>query len=162
MGVHQRNQPYAVEPGLGKGLIHVRGTAVPPRASPIGGRRPRPNLFDPCRHQIPRSSIDTLPLPPQKRPQFAPEPTIEFLHHVIFVGSTPQCSVQVLGFANLRLLTLLRRLYPLPVRQSSALPAASSGFHLAMDTLAVRLILPLAGCVEDLHLQVSAPCRAHE
>ena len=29
-----------------------------------------------------------------------------------------------------------------------------------MDTLAVQLTLPLAGCVEDLHLQVNAPCRA--
>jgi hypothetical protein len=27
--------------------------------------------------------------------------------------------------------------------------------------LAVRLTLPPVGCVEDLHLQVSAPCRAH-
>src|ERR1700753_2834942 len=33
--------------------------------------------------------------------------------------------------------------------------AASSRSHLAMDTLAVRLTLPLAGCVEDLHLLVS-------
>jgi hypothetical protein len=38
-------------------------------------------------------------------------------------------------------------------------PASRS--HLAMDTLAVQLTLPLVGCVEDLHLQVSAPCRAH-
>ena len=30
------------------------------------------------------------------------------------------------------------------------------------DTLAAPLTLPLAGCVEDFHLQVSAPCRAHE
>jgi len=31
-----------------------------------------------------------------------------------------------------------------------------------MDTLAtVQLTLPLAGCVEDFHLQVNAPCRAH-
>ena len=52
-----------------------------------------------------------------------------------------------------------RRLDPLPVRQASALPTASSRFHLAMDTLAVRLTLPLAGCGEDFHLQVSAPCR---
>jgi hypothetical protein len=42
------------------------------------------------------------------------------------------------------------------------LPTASSGFRLATDTLAVRLTLPLAGCVEDFHLQVSAPCRAHQ
>jgi hypothetical protein len=71
-------------------------------------------------------------------------------------------SVQVLGFAWICLLTQSRRLYPLAVRQSSALPAASSGFHLTMDTLAVQLTLPLAGCVEDFHLQVNAPCRAHK
>jgi len=41
------------------------------------------------------------------------------------------------------------------------LPTASSRFRIAPDTLAVRLTLPHAGCVEDLHLQVSAPCRAH-
>jgi hypothetical protein len=51
--------------------------------------------------------------------------------------------------------------YPLPVRQASALPSASSRFAVARDTLAVRLTLPLAGRVEDFHLQVSAPCRAH-
>jgi hypothetical protein len=71
-------------------------------------------------------------------------------------------SVQVLGFADICPLTLPCRLYPLPVRQASALPTASSRFHLAMDTLAVQLTLPLAGCVEDLHLLVSAPCRAHK
>jgi hypothetical protein len=60
------------------------------------------------------------------------------------------------------LLTPLRRLYPLPVRRTSALPTASFRFHLTMDTLAVPLTLPLAGRVEDFHLQVSAPCRAHQ
>ena len=30
-----------------------------------------------------------------------------------------------------------------------------------MDTLAFRLTLPPVGCVEDFHLQVDAPCRAH-
>ena len=77
------------------------------------------------------------------------------------VGSTSQRSVQEPGFASSCLLTPLRRLYPLPVRRASALPTASFGFHLTMDTLAVRLTLPLAGCVEDFHLQVNAPCRAH-
>ena len=38
--------------------------------------------------------------------------------------------------------------HPLPVRQASALPAASSRFAVARDTLAVRLTLPLAGCEE--------------
>src|SRR5215471_20490453 len=78
------------------------------------------------------------------------------------VGSTSQRSVQELGFASIGLLTPLRRLYPLPVRRASALPTASSRFHLTMDTLALQLTLPLAGRVEDFHLQVSAPCRAHK
>ena len=47
-------------------------------------------------------------------------------------------------------------------RQASVLPAASFRFHLAMNTLAVRLTVPLAGSVEDFHLRVSAPCRAHK
>src|SRR3989338_4017374 len=51
--------------------------------------------------------------------------------------------------------------YPLPVRQASALPSASSRFPVPRNTLAVRLTLPLAGRVEDFHLQVSAPRRAH-
>ena len=67
-----------------------------------------------------------------------------------------------------RALTILAALsrraasYPLPVRQASALPSASSRFAVVRDTLAVRLTLPLAGRVEDSHLQVSAPCRAHQ
>jgi hypothetical protein len=78
------------------------------------------------------------------------------------VGSTSRRSVQVLGFASIGPLTPPCRLYPLPVRQASVLPTASSRFRLATDTLAVQLTLPLAGCVEDFHLQVSAPCRAHQ
>src|SRR5437762_11326134 len=78
------------------------------------------------------------------------------------VGFTSQCSVQEPGFTEICLLTPLRRLYPLPVRRASALLTASFRFHLAMDTLAVQLTLPLAGRVEDFHLQVNAPCRAHK
>src|SRR5215470_6254347 len=52
--------------------------------------------------------------------------------------------------------------YAVSVRRASVLPAASSGFHLAMDTLAVQLTIPPAGVVRDFHPQVSAPCRAHE
>src|SRR5215813_7790532 len=51
--------------------------------------------------------------------------------------------------------------YAVSVRQASVLLTASSGFHLAMDTLAVRLTIPPAGFVEDFHLQMNAPCRAH-
>jgi hypothetical protein len=52
--------------------------------------------------------------------------------------------------------------YALTVRRASALPAASFRFHLAVDTLAVRLTVPLTGSVRDLHSQVGAPCRAHQ
>ena len=41
------------------------------------------------------------------------------------------------------------------------MPAASFGPHLTMKALAVRLTVPAAGPVEDLHLQASVPCRAH-
>ena len=51
--------------------------------------------------------------------------------------------------------------YAIPVRQASALPAASFRSHLTVGTLAVRLTLPLVGRVEDFHLQVGAPCQAH-
>ncbi|QLA17541.1 hypothetical protein GD605_16360 [Desulfolutivibrio sulfoxidireducens] len=50
--------------------------------------------------------------------------------------------------------------YALPVRRASALPAASFRFHLAMDTLAVRLPVPPAGSGEDFHLQVHGEFRA--
>ena len=52
--------------------------------------------------------------------------------------------------------------YAIPVRRSSVLPAASFGFHLAVDTLAVRLAVPLTGPAEDFNPQVCAPCRAHK
>ena len=77
-------------------------------------------------------------------------------------ASTFTLSVQVLDFRDIGLLIQRERLYTVPVRQTSALPAASFRFHLAMDTLAVRLTVPLAGSVEDFHLRVSAPCRAHQ
>jgi len=48
------------------------------------------------------------------------------------------------------------------VRQASASPSASFRFAVTCDTLAVRLTFPLVGRVEDLHLQVGAPCRAHQ
>ena len=69
-------------------------------------------------------------------------------------------SVQASGFEDIGLLTHHGRLDAVSVRQTSVLPAASFGFHLAMDTLAVRLTVPLAGPVLDFNQQVSAPCRA--
>jgi len=77
-------------------------------------------------------------------------------------ASTYKLSVQVLDFEEIGLLIQPACLYAVSVRRTSALPAASFGFHLAMDTLAVRLTIPPVGLVEDSHLLVSAPCRAHQ
>ena len=52
--------------------------------------------------------------------------------------------------------------YVLPVRQASVLPSASFRFHLTVDTLAVRLMIPPAGVIGVLHSLASAPCRAHQ
>lgn len=98
---------------------------------------------------------------PKANPQISPGIT-HSLSRLYLSDIRHGVSVQVLGFAKICPLTLPCRLYPLAVRQASALPTASSRFHLAMDTLAVQLTLPLAGCVEDFHLLVSAPCRAHK
>jgi hypothetical protein len=73
------------------------------------------------------------------------------------VASTPAFSVQVLDFKDIGLLIQRGRLYALPVRRASALPAASFGFHLTMDTLAVRLTLPPVGCVKDFEEISSSP-----
>ena len=112
------------------------------------------------------------------------------------VGFTSQRSVQVLGFGNQGHLTPLRRLIRLIRRKLLTLtgqPAAvqryafvcSSGQHFASGFRQIRrrprhpclwLTLPLAGCVEDFHLQVTrlativkrvaltrnAPCLAHQ
>ena len=52
--------------------------------------------------------------------------------------------------------------YAIPVRRASALPAASFRPHLAAAALAVQLTVPPVRPVEDFHLQVGAPCRAHK
>src|SRR5210317_1279396 len=75
---------------------------------------------------------------------------------------TSMLSVQVLDFEDNRLLIQHDRLI---------CDSCSSGQRFACGflqltphdaNLAVRLILPPVGCIEDLHLQVSAPCRAHD
>jgi hypothetical protein len=78
------------------------------------------------------------------------------------VGSTTWRSVQVSGFAFNRMLTPPHCLNPLRVPRTSALPSASFRAPVTRGTLAVQLALPLVGCAEDFHLQVSAPCQAHD
>src|SRR3974377_308538 len=114
---------------------------------------PRLTSDDPSQHlAMPVAQGRSSDLPGYDAPTFPLMP----------VGSTSRRSVQVLGFASIGPLTPPCRLYPLPVRQASVLPTASFRFRLATDTLPVQLTLPLAGCVEDFHLQVRAPCRAHQ
>ena len=71
-------------------------------------------------------------------------------------------SVQLLDFEDIRLLVRHGRLYAIPVRRASVLPAASFRFGLTTDTLAVRLTVPAAGSVENFHLRAGVPCRAHQ
>ena len=66
-------------------------------------------------------------------------------------------SVQILDFKDSCLLIQHDRLYAIPVRQASVLPAASFRFNLTVDTLAVQLTVPSVGPVRDFHPQVSAP-----
>ena len=47
--------------------------------------------------------------------------------------------------------------YAISVRQASDLLSASFRFHLAVNTLAVQLVIPLTGLTEDFHLQVIPP-----
>src|SRR5258708_13120656 len=51
--------------------------------------------------------------------------------------------------------------YAISVRRASALPAASFRFHLVMDTLAVRLMVPPVGSIGDFHSLLRGTCRAH-
>ena len=71
-------------------------------------------------------------------------------------------SVQLLDFEDICLLIQHRRLI---------YDSCSSGQHFACGflqtvphetALAVRLMVPAAGPIEDFHLQVSVPCRAHK
>jgi len=59
--------------------------------------------------------------------------------------STTIPSVQLLDFEDIGLLVRHGRLYAIPVRRAGVLPAASFGFSLATDTLAVRPTVPAAG-----------------
>ena len=75
---------------------------------------------------------------------------------LIPAASTSTPSVQILGFTIMAPCPVLPP-HAVPVRRASALPAASFRFHLAMDTLAVRLMVPLTGPIGDLHPQVIRP-----
>ena len=68
------------------------------------------------------------------------------------VASTSTLSGSVSGFDDIGPSYPACPPHALPVRRSSALPAASFRFHLAMDTLAVRLAVPLIGPAEVSHL----------
>src|SRR5512137_1904765 len=71
-----------------------------------------------------------------------------------------RCKYRTLSL--LALLSLAFASYVGSVRRTSVLPSASFRFHLAMDTLAVRLAVPLVGPALDFHQQAIAPCRAHQ
>src|SRR5688572_26841205 len=71
-------------------------------------------------------------------------------------ASTAKLSVQVLDFDVDTFSSSLTASYAISVRRASAMPAASFRFHLAMDTLAVRLTIPPVGLAGDFHSPVRA------
>ena len=78
------------------------------------------------------------------------------------VGSTPHHSVQVLGFACLCLLTRARRLLSASCPSNQRFAFSFFQTRGRPRNPCLRLTLPLAACVEDFHLPVGAPCRAHK
>ena len=75
---------------------------------------------------------------------------------------THKLSVQVSDFEDIGLLIQLARLICDFWSWDQRFAWASFRFHLAMDTLAVRLTIPPVGFVGDFHSRASAPCRAHQ
>jgi len=64
----------------------MRSAAVPPRTVSVAGRLPRPRFAQPATHQVLRPCTIALPLPPQLRSQFVPDPAIEFFQHALHFG----------------------------------------------------------------------------
>src|ERR1700739_1776807 len=90
----------------------MRNTAVPPRASPVGGRLPRRQLLWPLLTSAMRA--ERLSTPSVIEDNRADLPGYCALTFTLMpVGSTSQPSVQVLGFASIGPLTPLCRLSPL-------------------------------------------------
>src|ERR1019366_314194 len=83
---------HVVEPRLRIGCVHMRSAAVPPRTVSVGGRLPRTWLAKPTTHQVRRPPVIALPLPPQQRPQFVPDPAIEFFQHTFHFGEPEICN----------------------------------------------------------------------
>jgi hypothetical protein len=83
------------------------------------------------RQKLAAASHASASVPAERRPQ-------------AHIPSSLSCS----GNRTLKSFAFLSSLaasYAVSVRRASVLPTASSGFHLAMDTLAVRLTIPLPG-----------------
>jgi len=82
-----------------------------------------------------------------------------YVRHVYTYAHELRCNYWTLSLTAL--LPLAFASYVVSVRRTNALPSAPFRFHLAMDTLAVRQAVPLAGPALDFHQLAIAPCRAH-
>ena len=60
-------------------MVHVAGPSIPPRATSIIGRQPRPLFVNPELQQLALSCSRAFPLPPEDDPELAPEPSIQIL-----------------------------------------------------------------------------------
>ncbi|NUA30223.1 hypothetical protein FCJ59_26275 [Cupriavidus basilensis] len=69
--------------------------------------------------------------------------------------------MQVLGFGSFGRLTPMRRLISASCSSGQRFASGFLQTPSRPENPCLPLTLPLAGCVGDLHPQVSAPCRAH-
>lgn len=121
--------------------MHVSRPAVPPGASPISDRAPRAILHKP-HFQV---------APDRRRCPCVTRLLHQFPNRQIMVEPGRR------SFPSPGPLPTAAAAQAISVRLASALPAAAFGFLLAVDTLAVRLAVPLARPVADFHRQVIRP-----
>ena len=107
-----------------------------------------PRLTSRCRHPIKRLlTVGTAPeTSPGKKRYF-----LAYIRRIYIPAFLFKFwALKILAFSPHRYAS-----YAISVRRTSDLPAASFRFHLTVDTLAVRLTLPLDGRARDLHPRVS-------
>jgi len=74
----QRHETEIIKEAFRECFVNMRSAGIPPRATLVCGRHPRPILVNSTFHQISGSGLRILPLPLEDAPQFAAYPTVKF------------------------------------------------------------------------------------
>ncbi len=73
----QRHETEIIKESFRECFVHMRSTGIPPRATLVCGRHPRPIFVKSTFHQIPGSGLRFLPLTPEDASQLAAYPTVQ-------------------------------------------------------------------------------------